>query len=459
MTLKWYDAINTPGETPTAQSQQPQNNAPLSSKTNDLNIWQNKQMELRLGVPDLTQNQQDIEYVMNFMNTSFEDTRTTNFLNENRNRLWFWENVIFIFSYGVILEGPDKILFDEILTYFDQTQKSFIPNRHIVMNYKEQLIQEIEQEYDVGNGNYRFMLIPFVIANDDETFQNAPEQVYKRHGPIGVFLEPEDIVNYMCEINYKYGAILDNEEMIKILGESEKAEENSAKSSKIKVSIHGMDRPKNPTTTNPYLHSATQRLQRKGYIDPNTNDAFELINPEQDITEFGPQRQYFTPGKLIHTKTGAKVENDECYYRKPVKTIRREALVDLGNEYGQRANRQYGNHGLYNQIKGHGIVGPMPVEDEVKGVSLKVNSMYETKDNQIEKPNYALYDLPTDEDIAKDSMDEYAQSIQVQRFADSVKARADGLVWNQRNATTLTPKTSGRPAEESGIFAIKANHM
>lgn len=458
MSLKWYNINNVPQQTnPRTNLLSQSNTAPLSDKTHDIDVWQNKEMELRLGIPDLTKNKDDIDYIMKFMTNSFEDTRTTNFMNENRNRLWFWENVILIFSYGVIFEGPDKILFDEILTYFDQSNNAFIPNRHIVMNYKDTLIKKIETEYDIGNGNYRFMLIPFVITSNDEILKNAPEQVYRRYGPIGVFVEPEDVVNYMCEINYKYGAIPDDETMIKVLGESSKAEENNAKSSRMKVSIHGMDRPKNPTTTNPYLHSATQRLQRKGYIDPNTNDAFELINPEQQPR--GPERQYFTPGELIHTKTGVKVESDECYYRKPVKTIRRETLVDLGNEYGHTPNRSYGNRGLYSQIKGNKIIGPLHVDDEVKGVSLKVNSMYETLQNQTEKPSYQLYDTPDDEQIKQESMDDFAQSIQVQRFADSVKARADGVIWKQQNSTTLTPKQSGRPAEESGIFAIKGNHL
>ena len=457
MSLKWFDINNPPSDTATGTNAHTMTTGPLTTKTNDVDIWQNKQMELGLGVPDLTKNKDDIEYIMKFMDTTFEDTRTTNFLNENRNRLWFWENVILIFSYGVIFEGPDRLVFDEILTYFDQTQPSFIPNRHIVMNYKDDLIKKIENEYDIGNGNYRFMLIPFVITNNDETLKNAPEQVYGRHGPIGVFVEPEDVVNYMCEINYKYGAIMDNEAIIKVLGESETAEENNAKSSRMKVSIHGMDRPKKPTTTNPYLHSATQRLQRKGYIDPNTNDAFELINPEQQPN--GPERQYFTPGKLIHTKTGAKVESDQQYYRKPVRTIKRETLFDIGNEQGHAPNRNYGNRGLYSQIKGNKIIGPMHVDDEVKGVSLKVNSMYETLENQTVKPNYQLYDIADEEQIRKESIDDCTQSIQVQQFADSVKARADGVIWNQKTPITLTPKQSGRPAEESGIFAIKGNHM
>jgi hypothetical protein len=139
-------------------------------------------------------------------------------------------------------------------------------------------------------------------------------------------------------------------------------------------------------------------MNRKGYFDPNTTDNFDLINPEEDLTKYAPQRQYFTPGDLKWSdtdKTEAQWTKESNYYRKPVKTIARTNLTNTGNEYGQNVKRNEGKKTLWSQMhedkKGMNVPAGF-VDTSMKGGMLKVNTMYESESKRKDEDyTYQVY--------------------------------------------------------------------
>lgn len=329
-----------------------------------MNQWHNTETEFILDVPDRSKEKEDIRYVNDYANKLFDSMKETTYINENQDKLWFWNNVSFLISTGIIFEETDVLVLNEVMSFFDKTENSFLPNAYRVLNYKSEIVKKIEKEFDIGNGNYHAMLVPFVITTDKKTLEAAPETAYTVSGPMSPLVELEDIVEFIMEVNYKYAAV------------------SSAMGPRLKKQLgtFGIERELNPTTENPYLHGSTRRIVRKGYLDPNTNDAYELINPEQEIR--GPSRQYFD-------------ENDGFHYRKPVTGFHRAVGgTDIGGPSGQQVKRTQGKQSLYNQIAadeaGCGIYrGEI---NNTLGVHYRINDYYETTSNKKDKPSYQVYD-------------------------------------------------------------------
>ena len=343
-------------------------------RVHELNYDKNRTFELGLGVQDNTNEIDKIKNIMDYTHKTFEQTKTTEFMNENQERLWFWNNVGFLFSEGLILEAEYRVVFNEVLEYFNKANQAFLPNVYKILNYDDPIIKTIEQNYNIANGNYHFLLIPFVMTDNPELLAIAPEKAYKRYGPIDVFTDTNQIVQYMCEVMYKYGTMknLLTDAVANKLNVDNNVEDNRYfKHAQRVMNISAKSKQNEP-----------MRMNRKGYFDPNTTDNFDLINPQEDITKYAPQRQYFTPGDLKWSDLNGEKSKESNYYRKPVKAIPRTNLTNTGNEYGQNVKRNEGKMTLWNQIhndkKGMNVPAGF-VDTSMKGGMLKVNTMYESE--------------------------------------------------------------------------------
>ena len=441
-------------------------------KTVDLNYDTTGPFELGLGTEDKTNIVDKSKKIIDYTQKMFEETKTTEFLNENQNRLWFWNYVGFLFAEGIILERENRVIFNEVLEYFNKDNQAFLPNVYKILNYNDPVIKSIEKSYNIDNGNYHFLLIPFVMTNNPEILNKAPEHAYKKYGPIDVFTDINKIVSYMCEAMYKYGT------MKNLLTDaiSNKLEIPEQRKEDDKYYKH-TTRVMNLSSSNPRIHEP-MRMNRKGYFDPNTTDNFDLINPEEDITIFAPQRQYFTPGDLKWSdvdKTDAKWTKESNYYRKPAKTIPRESLTNTGNEYGQNVKRNQGKMTLWSQMYGDkkGLNVPAGfVDTSMKGGMLKVNTMYESKtEREKDDDKYQIYD---DDKYGTDRLKENAKinergeivkgdfikDSHESVYLDTVPERENIPVWNQMNiaiAEQNLNKNIKMPAEMQGIFATGRN--
>jgi hypothetical protein len=119
-----------------------------------LNYDMNPSFELGVGVNDNTKNSNNIKDAVNYTYGIFDKTKTTEYLNENENRIWYWNYVGFLFSEGVILEAENRVVFNEVLEYFNK-------NNQYIYNYPNEFDNLIKTE----NSD---IYVPFSLIKDDD---------------------------------------------------------------------------------------------------------------------------------------------------------------------------------------------------------------------------------------------------------------------------------------------------
>ena len=102
----------------------------------ELPVWQNKEYSFGLGLENVTSDMKRIEALMDFTSKFTENIKETTFLNENKDRIWIWNNLGIIISIGLVFEKEDEEILKHILNYFDQTQTCFLPCDLKFLNYK-----------------------------------------------------------------------------------------------------------------------------------------------------------------------------------------------------------------------------------------------------------------------------------------------------------------------------------
>lgn len=366
-----------------------------------------------LSLKNLDKEKDEIQYLMNYTSNLFETKKTTDYLNENTPKLWFWKHVTLIFSIGVVYEEEDKAVLDAILKYFNKKDDVFIPNNFKLFDYRNELIKTIEKEFDIGPGNYHFMLVPFVTTDDPEILKNAPESVYTSYGPLTPFVDIDNAVSYIIEINNKYGAIRSGmtEDVAKILHinlHKDVSEQEAGKSG-----TYGQARKMTYDPEN-------RRIQRQGYIDFATCDGITSVEVGQDLLNLINPEQQLDP-------TTAKQwfdENEEgLNYRHAVKPAHRNIQgMDYTPPEAFKDQRFQGKKSLYNQIVGtyNGMdrqhLGIIP---DQKAIHFKSDDYYETESNKTIKPSYEIYDM---EYSTKDlTEDEFKKSMN--KFVDEQKLK------------------------------------
>lgn len=363
----------------------------IPDKTKTLDIWQNKEFSFGLGLPDVSKATEQINYFTNYTTNYCKDNKETSYYNENYERLWIWKNLGLIFSIGIVFEEDDRKVLSEIIKYFDKSQSSFIPCSYQVLNYTDSFIKTIEKKFGIDNGNYHYILIPFVMNDNIEILKHAPERKYSKFGPVMVLQTPNQIVNYIIELNNYYGAVKEllTPDVSNYLGINPNSNETNQKN----YGDHGSVRTMNPTTFNWQQHGGNiKRIQRKEYIDPNTSDFYELINPQQNYKRVAPNKNWGDDDELLGQNTTCR-RNMNAYHRE-------NAGVNMGwfnkEGYAQNVNahRKSNKKSLYSQLteQREGFAIKQRPVDEIKGVHLKMNDYYETDENKIQKPSYIIYE-------------------------------------------------------------------
>lgn len=368
-----------------------------------------------LSLKNITKEKDEIKYLMDYTNNLFETKKTTAYLNENTPKLWFWKHVTLIFSIGVVYEEEDKQILDAILKYFNKKDDVFIPNNYKLFDYRNELIKTIEKEFDIGPGNYHFMLVPFVTTDDKEILKDAPESVYSAYGPLTPFVDLDNAVSYIIEINNKYGAVKSGmtEDVAKILH----------------INLNKDIEDQNPGQSGTYGQARkmtydpmNRRIQRQGYIDFATGDGITSVEVGQDLLNLMNPEQQIDPTLARQWFD----ENQEgLNYRHAVKPAHRDINgLDCTPPEAFKDQRFQGKNSLYNQIARtyNGMdrqhLGIIP---DQKAIHYKADDYYETESNKEIKPSYELYDI---EYSTKDlTEDEFKKSMN--KFVDEQKGKTE----------------------------------
>lgn len=313
-----------------------------------------------MGLNDLTIPSKEIIQTMEYAYNLFQEERETQNINENKPRLWFWNNVSFVFSIGAIFEANDHQVFDQIMLYFDKHEDAFLPNKVLVQDYKNsKIVENIERYYDIGSGNYHLLMAIIVTSDDD--LNNAPESIYQRYGPVFGSVNMVEIVDTMIEVFTKYGAVK------QFLGPTIKGT--------LGISY---DMSKSGTTGMPreYLRDdSVRRMYRKGFLDFEANDGYEEVNPMIIHHPDSVRRQWFNEEQEgTNFRKSAKIKSRNGTSQAPIK----------------RTNTQ---NSLYNQLHNPVEIIQTPHISDMKAVQYKMDFYKETIQNRQDKPNYELYTI------------------------------------------------------------------
>ena len=356
------------------------NNNNFHNDTIPIDQWQNTYCTFGLGLPNLNHEIKKKEKIQEFVLNYQHSMKETNFINENENRLWIWKNLSLLFATGVILDQNDKLILNEIISYFDSSQNCYLPCQFKILNYKDEIIQIIEKNYGLQNGNYHFILIPFVLSDDEKILNKAPESSYKKFGPVFVYQNIESITDYIINLYSKFGACI----------ETEPNKKNVYLNS-------GSTRKGEILTDNWMTHGDNpKRINRKEYIDIESSEWEHLIDPEQTYLKLSPSKYWATDENeinLLDQNTTYRRNLQNGYYRE-------NPNLNLGwlNKDGYNQNNTYRlktKNNLYNQLHQEQIKNAHV--DEIKGVHYKMNDYYESETNRTENPNYQLYDVSNDD--------------------------------------------------------------
>ena len=365
-------------------------NIKTNFKDNDvipLDQWQNSNYTFGLGLPNLTDEIQKKKETMKFVTEFTQNMNQTNFENENESRLWIWKNLSIIFSTGVILDEDDRKILNEIISYFDTSQNCYLPCQFKILNYDDEIIKLIENQFGIQNGNYHFIVIPFVLTDNQNILNKSPESLYKKFGPVYIYQNIESITDYIINLYSKYGAV--------------NSEINLNKSNDYNTNTFNQGSIRNPdlNINNWMTHGdIPKRINRKGYIDIESSEWEQLINPQQDYSKIAPNKHWGTDDNEINLLD----QNTICRRNLSNTYFREKPGLNLGwlNQEGYNQNntrRIKQKNSLYNQLHQEQIKNAHI--DEAKGVHYKMNDYYESESNKIEKPEYQLYDVNNDDFI------------------------------------------------------------
>lgn len=124
--------------------------------------------------------------------------------NATPERIWFSQNVGFIFATGAVFDKHDKAFLDEIYSFFDVHSDQYLGCYHFVYSYETDIIKKFENLQTIANGNYHICI--FVIVYADKTLlSSAPEKLFSYSGIVETLIEHDDIRDELIRLMIKYG--------------------------------------------------------------------------------------------------------------------------------------------------------------------------------------------------------------------------------------------------------------
>lgn len=130
-------------------------------------------------------------------------------INANYDNIWFSQHVYMLFSFGRIFDNNDKAFHSTVNNYFNKDNEIYLDCRHDTMNYKDELIQKIERQIGIENGNYHLLLVIIVYGKTDT--EEPPEELFSVTGIVKWAIESDEIKEIMLTFLNKYGLAIQTE--------------------------------------------------------------------------------------------------------------------------------------------------------------------------------------------------------------------------------------------------------
>lgn len=141
------------------------------------------------------------------------DVLESNVLNDKKDdkkekSKWFNNNVMMLFSTGMIFDRNDKQLLDQMIDYFNNTNSIFLNCYYKIYDYNSDIVQKLEEMHSIGNGNYHVCCFAICYGED---YSNSPDkQTFNHKGVCAYFTSLNSIRDYMISLIQSYGTVNEN---------------------------------------------------------------------------------------------------------------------------------------------------------------------------------------------------------------------------------------------------------
>ena len=258
-------------------------------------------------------------------------------INYDYRKDWFFKNIIFVFASGAIYDQTDAEYMSRVMGCFKESHnRAYLNNTYYILKYTDELIQVIENQAKIINGNYHILMGIFNIAKPED-LKEAPMEKLTHPGLFTVATSWSQIVDIISEFVDLFGMIYESID---------------------KVELNGFKDGK--------------RVLRDNYYDPNPNMSTLDVLYSQTVDLPGyDQKEYFEYNRRENMRAGK---------------------VFTENQRGQRKNSQTDyrtmqKRDLYSRIEETSL---QAIPNTEKGGISKMELYYMPKDNL--QSEFIIYD-------------------------------------------------------------------
>ena len=183
----------------------------MTSKTikfqNDININStDKQQALNTRAEHIEKELNEVQQILKETNDKiYIDPNTGDqIVNASNEKVWFAQNVCFIFSTGAIFDKNDKLFLDSVIDFFNNKNESYLPCEMKTYPYSSDIIQKFENLEAIGNGNYHMCCFVVCYA-DDQTLLKFPEPMFSHRGICEHLIDQTEIRDEIMRFMGLYG--------------------------------------------------------------------------------------------------------------------------------------------------------------------------------------------------------------------------------------------------------------
>ena len=183
----------------------------MTSKTvnfqNDININSNdKQIALNNRANHIEKELKEVQQILTETSEKiYIDPNTgEQIVNASKDKIWFAQNVCFIFSTGAIFDRNDKMFLDSVIDFFNSNNESYLPCEMKTYSYSTDIIQKFENIEAIGNGNYHMCCFVVCYA-DNNTLDKFPEPMFSHRGICEHLIDQTEIRDEIMRFMSLYG--------------------------------------------------------------------------------------------------------------------------------------------------------------------------------------------------------------------------------------------------------------
>lgn len=301
------------------------------------------------------------------------------------------DNIKLVFSIGMVFEEEDQILFDNIIDFFDNRQRTYLDVPYVITDFEDVFIQQIEDRYEIGNGNYHLMMTVINPHNNNVTRK-----------PITVI---EDIVDFIIDFHQRYGTV--NETIPRQQSNLNRQQHVAFVDDYPTKNYINQSQLEQQAEYKMYHQIDNHNINDKMYYKNQFDLGFEFKPIEEDIREqlndihgsdFKGSTKGVKPNRFKKNNLNGRMREDRTKSTGPVNTTMESFLENQYESSGKplaTENVRSFNHGYYNRMFNQMEYEKQQASSETSSEASQNPNIYDYSNGNIRcgKSEYIMYEF------------------------------------------------------------------